>query len=95
MVISQGRQHFKVQFGDRQDNITTEQLKPVFSESPVTSAVPKTRGRPKKTTSSKEDRNLPVKTTSARKDTSLPVKMTSPPKHRVSENSKRSTYSGF
>ena len=78
-VLSRGRRHFKLQVGDKTDNVTIERLKPVISATPVEAAVPRKRGRPRKTTSDVSNTKSATKTTFVSSSSS---KTTSPQKRR-------------
>ena len=83
-VVSRGRRHFTVQLGDKTDTVTIERLKPVSSATSPTEAVPRRRGRPRKTTLSKPDTKSSSKTTSTTSSSSTttfaPKRRGRPPK---------------
>ena len=97
-VVTRGRRHFSVQLGDKIDNITIERLKPVISATPVSEAVPRKRGRPKKTTFDASNTKSSTKTTSSKTTsskktsssssttTSVPKRRGRPPKHLQRED---------
>ena len=47
LVIERQDKYFRLQIGSKQDVVSVDRLKPVFSDTPVTHAVPPPRGRPR------------------------------------------------
>ena len=46
-MIDRKDKYFRLQVGSKQDVVSVDRLKPVFSDSPVTTALPPPRGRPR------------------------------------------------
>jgi len=46
LVVSRQSKYFRLQIGAKQDSVSVDRLKPVFSDSPLVPAVPPPRGRP-------------------------------------------------
>ena len=47
LVIDKRDKYFRLQMGSKQDVVSVDRLKPVFSDTPVTTALPPPRGRPR------------------------------------------------
>jgi hypothetical protein len=47
LVLDRQDKFFRLQIGSKQDVISVDRLKPVFSDTPVTPAIPPRRGRPR------------------------------------------------
>ena len=86
-VVQRGRRHFSIQLGDKVDSISIERLKPVLGSGDTfcSEALPKKRGRPRKTTIDDSNTKSPTKTTST--TTTFPPKRRGrPPKHTKEED---------
>ena len=46
LVLERRSKYFRLQIGSKQDVVSVDRLKPVFSDAPVTPALPPPRGRP-------------------------------------------------
>ena len=47
LVIDRRDKYFRLQMGSKQDVVSVDRLKPVFSDTPVTTVLPPPRGRPR------------------------------------------------